>query len=84
MLYYNQREGIFPSRKYQKRKVRGMATLTQQELNKLIEKADYVELDEENSVCGSGSGIIEINGKTLDVTEVFKTCWTCVYEVVEI
>ena len=84
MLYYNQREGIFPSRKYQKKAVRGMATLTQKELDELIKHTDYVELDDENSVCGSGSGIIEINGKTLDVTEVFKTCWTCVYEVVEI
>ena len=61
-----------------------MATLTQKELDQLIKNADYVELDEENSVCGSGSGIIEINGKILEVTEVFKTHWTCVYEVVEI
>ena len=84
MLYYNQREGKIPSRKDQKRVVQEVATLTQKELDKLIENADYVELDEENSVCGSGSGIIEINGKTLEVTEVFKTHWTCVYEVVEI
>ena len=61
-----------------------MATLTQQELDELIKHADYVELDDENSVCGSGSGIIGINGKALEVTEVFKTHWTCVYEVVEI
>lgn len=60
-----------------------MATLTQKELDELIKHADYVYLDGENSVCGSGSGIIEINGKTLEVTERLKTCWTCEYEVVE-
>lgn len=82
MLLYNQREGK-PLENI-KKVVQGMATLNQKELDELIKHADYVELDDENSVCGSGSGIIEIKGRTLEVTEVFKTHWTCEYEVVEI